>query len=165
MAEIINNIQSALPTIFAIFIVVFLAIIATRLAFIFLMNLARKKYQKLKKIKQKIIAKRSSKTEKKDEELFRKKEEQKSQSTGNQRNSSYEILPSQQQEQDKDIGKMDIVDIVKPIGFFTSMILGQKLTYLIQSAQIINKRSEQGFWVSMVEAQEKAAGRQHGRGR
>ena len=45
------------------------------------------------------------------------------------------------------------------------MILGQKLTYLIQSAHIINKRGKQGFWVSMIEAKERQHGKQHSRGR
>jgi hypothetical protein len=43
------------------------------------------------------------------------------------------------------------------------MILGQKLTYLIQSAQTLNKRGNKGFWVSMIEAKDRSAGRQHGR--
>ncbi len=78
----------------------------------------------------------------------------------------YELIPSEQQQKEKaELAETKIVDIVKPIGFWTSVILGQKLTYLIQSAQIINKRANRGFWVSMVEAQEQAAGKQHGRTR
>ena len=45
------------------------------------------------------------------------------------------------------------------------MILGQKLTYLIQSAQMLNKKDSKGFWVSMVEAKDRVAGKQHSRGR
>ena len=63
------------------------------------------------------------------------------------------------------MNQMNIVDIVKPIGFWTSMILGQKLTYLIQSAQVLNKRGDKGFWASMIEAKERQAGKQHSRGR
>ncbi|MSP33386.1 MAG: hypothetical protein EXR06_00595 [Rickettsiales bacterium] len=78
----------------------------------------------------------------------------------------YELITSEQQQKEKaELAETKIVDIVKPIGFWTSVILGQKLTYLIQSAQIINKRANRGFWVSMVEAQEQAAGKQHGRTR
>ena len=61
--------------------------------------------------------------------------------------------------------QVEIVDIIKPIGFWTSMILGQKLTYLIQSAQMLNKKDSKGFWVSMVEAKDRVAGKQHSRGR
>jgi hypothetical protein len=45
------------------------------------------------------------------------------------------------------------------------MILGQKLVYLIQSAQSLNKRGDKGFWASMIEAKERQAGKQHARGR
>jgi hypothetical protein len=79
---------------------------------------------------------------------------------------SYELIPSQEQQLENDeLGKVEIVDIVKPIGFWTSMILGQKLSYLIQSAQTINQRGKKGFWVSMIEAKDRAAGKQHARGR
>lgn len=54
---------------------------------------------------------------------------------------------------------------MKPVGFWTSMILGQKLTYLVSSAKLMNKNRKKGFWSSMVEAQERAAGREKGRGR
>ena len=78
----------------------------------------------------------------------------------------YEIIPSEDQERGKsDLDQITIVDIVKPIGFWTSVILGQKLTFLIQSAQIINKRGDKGFWASMIEAKEREAGKQHARGR
>ena len=79
---------------------------------------------------------------------------------------SYEIIPSEEQElAGREMNRVDIVDIVKPVGFWTSMILGQKLTYLIQSAQTLKKRGDKGFWASMVEAKERQAGRQHARGR
>lgn len=74
-----------------------------------------------------------------------------------------EIIESTSQKHE--IDKPVIIDIVKPVGFWTSMILGQKLTYLIQSAQQLNKRGDKGFWASMIEAQERQAGRQHGRTR
>ena len=79
---------------------------------------------------------------------------------------SYEIIASEEMERDRqELNDINIVDIVKPVGFWTSMILGQKLTYLIQSAQILNKRGDKGFWASMIEAKERVAGRQHSRGR
>ena len=89
------------------------------------------------------------------------------QARGNQKESgSYEIVPSREQEMDRqEMNQMNIVDIVKPIGFWTSMILGQKLSYLIQSAQVLNKRGDKGFWASMIEAKERQAGKQHSRGR
>lgn len=74
---------------------------------------------------------------------------------------SHEKLATEQDEQA--LEEVKIVDIVQPVGFWTSMMLGQKLTYLMSAAQLINKKSHKGFWVSMVEAQAQAAGRQHGK--
>jgi len=160
----VENLNSALPTLLIIFCIVFCSIILIRSIIIFLLYQARKKYQNLKKISNKILAKKLKKIPKEDDELFIKKTLTNSTNKNlNKDEKPYEIMPSNEQKNNLDDTK--IVDIVKPIGFFTSMILGQKLTYLIQSAQIINKRENKGFWVSMIEAQERAAGRQHGRGR
>jgi len=60
-------------------------------------------------------------------------------------------------------GKGRVVDIVKPIGFWTSLILGQKLSYLVNRASVINDREHEGFWVSMIEAQSRGIGRKEGR--
>ena len=94
--------------------------------------------------------KKRKKLNKQAEELFRKKEQENIKKINN----TQEVSTSPQ-----------IVDIVKPIGFWTSMVLGQKLTHLINSANIMNKDNRKGFWVRMVEAQDKAAGRQRGRSR
>ncbi len=157
MTLLIENLKIAFPKLLLIFCAVLLLIFLARAIFSFLLYQARKKYIKIKKISQKAIPKNLKKFVKEEEELYRKKEEY-------LENKGYKILKEEQQHKDIE-NDMKIVDIVKPIGFFTSMILGQKLTYLIQSAQIINKRNDKGFWVSMIEAQEKAKGRQHGRGR
>lgn len=174
--EFLENLEKGPAIILAIFIVVFIAIILTRLIFAMLLYHAAKKLEKLKKIKDKFSYKKSPKYIKEDEELLRKLDEmprahsavkaelraKQVEGIGN----SYEIIPSKEQELNKaELNQVNIVDIVKPIGFWTSMILGQKLTYLIQSAQVINKRGDKGFWVSMIEAKEREAGKQHARGR
>ncbi len=166
-----------LPVFITIFIAVLLLILLTRFILAFLINRSYRHYLTLKKAGKKTLSiwkknyvKEDEVLEKKDESLSRKipransevKAENKIKS--NQRESgSYELMPSN--EQNEGLGKSEIVDFVKPIGFFTSMILGQKLSYLIQSAQVLNKRGNKGFWVSMIEAKDRAAGRQHGRGR
>ena len=58
-----------------------------------------------------------------------------------------------------------IVGIAKPIGFWTSLILGDQLSQIIGRAQALNSRSHKGFWVSMLEAQARGLGRQHGKQR
>lgn len=90
---------------------------------------------------------------KKDEDLYRSKQKEQEQ---------YSKI---QKEVENEMDEVEIVDIVKPVGFWTSMILGQKLTYLVSSAKLMNKNRKKGFWASMVEAQERAQGRQRGRGR
>jgi hypothetical protein len=137
-----------------------------------------KKYQKItSKIRKNFKKKSAKKFNKNDEELFRSKIEfprahsevkaelrAKKSSLNNQ--DSFELIESAEQRTTKEeLNKVEIVDFVKPVGFWTSMILGQKLTYLIKSAQSLNKRGDKGFWASMIEAKEREAGRQHSRGR
>jgi len=170
--EILIALKKALPTLLVIFVGVFALILLTRLILFFLISKASRRYQT---IKQKILPKNSKKYLKEEEELSLKKNEiprahsavkaemaEMRAKRDQQQSGSYEIIPSQEQELEEEVS---IVDIVKPIGFWTSMILGQKLTYLIQSAQTLNKRGDKGFWASMIEAKERQAGRQHARGR
>lgn len=173
MVEFILFLEKALPVLLVIFLVVFVSILLLRLVLFFLLNNAYKKYQILKnKAKEKFKYKLNKHFDKEDEELLRALEglpkahsAVKAQMRTNQQESgSYELVESEQQEVDrKEMAEVKIVDIVKPVGFWTSMILGQKLTYLVSAAQIINKRSQRGFWVSMVEAKERAAGKERGR--
>lgn len=162
-------------TLTAIFLAILCLVLSTRLIFAILFNQAQKRYHKLKKIRKKILPQSKKNFPKEDEELLRKLEiprahsQVKAEMKGREnqaQSGSYEIIPSKEQEQEmRELNESQIVDFVKPIGFWTAMILGQKLTYLVQSAQILNKRGDKGFWASMIEAKERAAGRQHGRGR
>lgn len=171
----INAIESALPILLIIFVTVFCLIFLIRIIFIILLNKAYKRYLDLKKKGKKLILK-SKKFIKEEDELLRRKieiprahsavkAEKMAQKIG-QKNGSYELMNNfEEQYETQEKNQNHIVDIVKPIGFWTSMILGQKLTYLIQSAQTLNKRGDKGFWASMIEAKEREAGRQHARGR
>ena len=168
--------KNALPILLVIFVVVFCIIISVRVTLFFLIEHAYKKLRK--KIKdQKFFYAKKQNYLKEDEELIRKKmseiprahseikAEMKARN-GGEVSGSYDVIESKEKERErKEMNEINIVDIVEPIGFWTSMILGQKLTYLINSAQIINKRGDQGFWASMIEAKERAAGKQHSRGR
>lgn len=163
--------KDAAPVLLMIFLAVLLSIFLIRLTFMILFLFAKRKYASLKEKASLVFKKSDKKFKKEDEELLRKIEipiahsETRANKIGKPAE-SYELIPSEEQELAREeMNQVNIVDIVKPIGFWTSMILGQKLTYLIQSAQIINKRGRKGFWVSMIEAQDQAAGRQHGRSR
>jgi hypothetical protein len=171
--------HDVLPILLTIFILVFCLIILIRIIVTFLVNQAFKRYLKLKKLGKKIIP-TSKKFIKEDEELFRSNIEipranseikaeiiaKRKTRQNRAEKDSYEIIESKEQQIAKtSMSKGQIVDFAKPIGFWTSLILGQKLTYLVQSAQVLNKRGDKGFWASMIEAKERSAGRQHGRSR
>ncbi len=149
--------KTVLPVLLGIFVAVLVSIVLIRIILRILLLFARKKYQN---IIQKIQSKRAIKAEKvlpkEDSERFVKKEES--------RELVEKIISKEQEADSRELGEVKIVDIVKPVGFWTSMILGQKLTYLVSSAKLMNDNSNKGFWVSMVEAQERAQGRQKGRG-
>lgn len=175
ITEILATLEKAWPVLVVIFVTVFCLILLTRLILTFLLNQALKRYQALKKLTKKPFAYAKKNYLKEEDELSLKKDEiprahsavkAEMKEKGGVQSGSYELMVSKEQEQDKqELNQTSIVDVVKPIGFWTSMILGQKLTYLIQSAQTINKRGDKGFWASMIEAKERQAGRQHARGR
>ncbi len=166
--------SNALITIGIIFLAIVTLIFLTRIVFSILLHFAKKKYAHLK---DSILKKKKGPDYKKEEDerlrhipkahsAVRAENLAKARMAQQEGNDSYELAPSEEQLKDRQgMNEVKIVDTVKPVGFWTSMILGQKLSYLVKSAQIINKRGKQGFWVSMIEAQEQAAGRQHGRTR
>lgn len=171
------GIKSALPVLVAIFIFVFCGIILTRLILSFLLERAYQNFLRVKKKSEKLFPKKNKKYLKEEDELLRKKfaeiprahSEIKAELQAKKIRSesgSYEVIESQEREMHRqELNGINIVDIVKPVGFWTSMILGQKLTYLIRSAQILNKRGNKGFWASMIEAKERGDGKQYSRGR
>jgi hypothetical protein len=172
MTDFLLGLKNAAPLLITIFIIVFALILIIRLILTLLIHFAIQKYKKLRE-KNPFKRKNLKKYEKEEDELLREIPKAHSATRAhiisgqNQGQSgSYDLIASEEQQiEQEQMNEVKIVDMVKPIGFWTSMILGQKLTYLIQSAQVINKRGKQGFWVSMIEAQEQAAGRQHGRTR
>ncbi len=171
--EILNSLKEALPVLATIFVAVFVLILIIRLSLKLLFVYMMDKYRHLKKNRS-LKKKKKKNYEKEEDELIKQIPKAHSavragklaRLSQSQNNDDYNLIASQEQQIEKEeLNEVKIVDMVKPMGFWTSMILGQKLSYLIQSAQTINKRGKEGFWVSMIEAQEQAAGRQHGRTR
>lgn len=149
--------KTVLPVLLIIFVIALISIILIRIILGILLLFARKKYQNLvKKIQSKRAVKAEKVLPKEEDERFIQKE--------NPRELVEKIISKEQEEEAQELSEVKIVDIVKPVGFWTSVILGQKLTYLVSSAKLMNDNSNKGFWVSMVEAQERAQGRQKGRG-
>jgi beta-lactam-binding protein with PASTA domain len=154
--------KTVFPVLLGIFAVVLISIFLIRIILRIILLFAQKKYHS---IVQKIQSKRAVKTEKvlpkEDSELFIEKEEFSQRMP--KKNIVEKIISEKEKREAIELSETKIVDIVKPVGFWTSVILGQKLTYLISSAKLMNDNSNKGFWVSMVEAQERAQGRQKGR--
>ncbi len=161
-SKLIIFLKTVLPILLAIFIMALISILLIRIIVRILLLFAHKKYQN---IVQKIQSKRAVKVKKilpkEDDELFIKKENLNS--LESKKNIAEKIISEKDDQEQEELEEAKIVDIVKPVGFWTSVILGQKLTYLVSSAKLMNDSSHKGFWVSMVEAQERAQGRQKGR--
>jgi hypothetical protein len=156
--DIINSLKESSPILITIFVVVLASIMLTRIVVRVSLIFARRKYQDLLEIIESAKHPKSKKViPKEDSEKFIDKEKQ--------REIVEKIVSQEQIDEDRELKETKIVDFVKPVGFWTSMILGQKLTYLVSSAKIMSNNNDKGFWESMVEAQERAQGRQKGRGR
>ncbi|MFT6333142.1 MAG: hypothetical protein ACJAW3_001495 [Lentimonas sp.] len=150
----LSSFKEAAPVLLLIFLVVLVSIILTRIILRIILLFAIKKYQAIaKKIEESKPVKAEKVIPKTDDEKFVEKEEFKQ-----------ELVEKMNvKEESPELEETKIVELVKPVGFWTSVILGQKLTYLLSSAKIMNDNSDKGFWTSMVEAQERAQGRQKGR--
>ena len=58
--------------------------------------------------------------------------------------------------------KKNIVGMVKPIGYWTSLIMGQRVTYLMQQANILREQNDAGYWVTMMNARDRSGGKSRG---
>lgn len=144
------NITTLILLFIAFLVTIFSIIFLIRFFLITSLKVFAKFYLKSDDFSKKTEAKKLKKTE---ENLYRSKKKEQEQNY------------SKIQDLENSIDEVEIVDIVKPVGFWTSVVLGQKLTYLVSSAKLMNQNRKKGFWTSMVEAQGRAAGRERGKGR
>jgi hypothetical protein len=56
-----------------------------------------------------------------------------------------------------------IVGVVKPIGKWTKLILGQRVVGLMQHATLLKQQNNGGYWVNFIHAQRRSRGREHQR--
>ncbi len=63
---------------------------------------------------------------------------------------------------DPDFDKKEIVGMVKPVGRWTAMILGQKVSYLMQHAETLKTQNDAGYWVNMMHAKDASQGKGRG---
>lgn len=58
--------------------------------------------------------------------------------------------------------KKEIVGMVKPVGRWTAMVLGQKVSYLMQHAETLKTQNDAGYWVNMMHAKDASQGKGRG---
>ena len=137
--------------------------------FLVLIYLIRLFFYKKNKQKHKESLKKAPKTEvipykKEEDELFRDKQLEEKKFQQEFELDGVQRIGDEFQKQVELIDDEDrIVGIVKPIGFWTALVLGDQLSQILGRASALNSRSHKGFWVSMLEAQARGLGRQKGR--
>jgi hypothetical protein len=60
--------------------------------------------------------------------------------------------------------RKNIVGLVKPVGRWTSLILGNKVTYLMQHAETLKTQNDATYWQNMRFAKDRSKGKGRGRG-
>ena len=150
----------------AIISIILLAIIfVLRIIFYLILWISSLFYIKKKKTNK---AKKTPKTDvvsykKEEEELFRNKKSEEKKLEEELKLEGVQRIGEDFAKQVAFIDDDKIVGIAKPIGFWTSLILGDQLSQILGRASALNDRSHKGFWVSMLEAQARGFGRKNSR--
>lgn len=58
-----------------------------------------------------------------------------------------------------------IVDIAKPVGFWSRLVMSQKLGFMMAMRQQMNKNNKHGYFVNLIRAQSQSQSKEKGRGR
>jgi predicted Holliday junction resolvase-like endonuclease len=76
-----------------------------------------------------------------------------------------QVTRYQEDEIEKEVAteQAQIVDVVKPVGFWTRFIMSQKINFMI--AHIKGQRNGTGYWQALVNAQAAFQGKNKGKGR
>lgn len=97
--------------------------------------------------------------------LYRDKDIEKRKEVEAQKINNVKRLPKLNEESldlEPNYNKKNIVGIVKPIGYWTSLIMGQKVVGLMQHAEMLKEQNDSGYWVNMVHSQRVGRGRDRG---
>ncbi len=68
---------------------------------------------------------------------------------------------------EKDTASKDeavIVDFVKPVGFWSKLIMSQKMGFLIAMRHQMSRKNKQGYFVNLIHAQSRSQSKEKGRG-
>ncbi len=170
-SDIVEKIVEAIVPISIISIMILTIIIVIRIIFYLVILFFSMIY--LKKKKDNRTNKLAPKTnvvvyKKEDEELLRDQKKEKKQEREQFNLQGVQRMNDEFEERMSTVNYEEdakVVGIVKPIGFWTSLILGDQLSQILGRAQALNSKSHKGFWVSMLEAQARGLGRQHNKQR
>lgn len=66
-------------------------------------------------------------------------------------------------EKANEINKTRIVGVIKPIGRWTRLILGQRVVGLMQHMNIIKEQNNDGYWVNLIHSRMQGKERERGR--
>jgi len=153
-----------------ILIIALLFIILTliRLVFKIILAISLKIYFKNKMANKKSKMAPNSAILKNDEELLRNKNKENGvlfnldeiQGINKNLKNNMEMLDRMDENNDIEVNNR-IVGIVRPVGFWTSLILGDQLGELLNKAKTLSSRSKKGFWISMLETQTKISLKKH----
>lgn len=102
--------------------------------------------------------------------LYRDKdvEKQKEQEVKKQQLQNVKRLPKINEDNidlEPNYNKKEIVGIVKPIGYWTSLIMGQRVVGLMQHAEKLKEQNDNGYWVNMLYSRGELRGKNKGQGR
>ena len=177
-----TELEYAIRVISILFVIIFVSISILRIILtIILLRLIAKYKAILKFIKSKIDAeneknKKSNSSNIEGEKARDKEKEKKKQieaqkvlkldKNGNvigKYNAQYEMILAEKQKEVEKPDKTKIVGVVKPIGKWTELILGQKVSYLMQQAQQLKEQGDNGYWVNMMNAHDQRKGKGQGR--
>lgn len=162
-SEILDTILDSIIPISIISIILLICVLILRTIFHLILHIASFFYVKKKKIKKQQPKTEITSYKKEEEELLRDKKLEDKKTKEQIKLEGVKRMGDDFEKQSSVFEDGRIVGIAKPIGFWTSLILGDQLSQILGRASALNDRSHKGFWVSMLEAQARGFGRKKSR--
>lgn len=155
--------KEALIIISILSIIIFCIIAITRIVALIMLRYTIKKYKALIALfkkdklpdKEPIYVPNSNRPDKlyRDKDIEKKKELEQEKAIFQ----NVQVMNNRHVEQEQSLG--NIVGIVKPIGKWTALVMGEKITYLMQHAEELKRQSDKGYWQTKMHAVDHGMGR------
>lgn len=105
---------------------------------------------------------------------FKARDERKEIVTGKAVSKEYEKFQAKEEDFQEGLVKVEkevappsetvIVDIAKPVGFWSRLIMSQKLGFMMAMKNQMNKNNKHGYFVNLIKAQSQGQSKEKGRG-